>query len=210
MRGICLGSTSGERVEFAVRRFVHVEARNVRCNLVLIAFIRGDQQVKQVAFLSEMVRGRIPRRNRNRLHSLWGRILMWRQQSREHCWGLEIVSCHRVRSGRRTSKLCGRNGIMKRQARQNSVQGICSVSSSSNEFPHSNDMQSCLFLIVWVFHQLDFGFRCKVFNLWDLDEVVYSFSLVFEMEAWVLKGTRRFDDRLANVMDCLLRGDLWW
>lgn len=65
-------------------------------------------------------------------------------------------------------------------------------------------MKSSLLLGVWVFHQLDYWVLDEFLDFGDLNEVIYSLALVFEVETRVLEGSWHFGNRLADIVDSFL------
>lgn len=55
---------------------------------------------------------------------------------------------------------------------------------------------------------MQLGAGADIFDLGDLDEVVDSFAIVFEVKAGVLEGDGELDDGLANLVNLLMGGDL--
>lgn len=69
-------------------------------------------------------------------------------------------------------------------------------------------MQSGLLLGIRILDQFDNRILDEFLDLGDLDEIVDSFALVFEMKARVLEGSRHFSNRLADIVDSLLTRNL--
>lgn len=88
------------------------------------------------------------------------------------------------------------------------MQSICSVPSGTDQFSHPDDVQSSLFLRIGILNQVKLRLMCQPVDFRDLNKVVYSLSIVFEMERRVLERPWKFDYRLPDVMDRFLRGDL--
>lgn len=57
-------------------------------------------------------------------------------------------------------------------------------------------------------YQVQLGTGANVLDLGDLDKVVDSLAVVFEVEAGVLKGDRELYDGLADLVDLLMGRDL--
>lgn len=55
---------------------------------------------------------------------------------------------------------------------------------------------------------MQLGAGADVLDLGDLNEVVDSLALVFEVEAGVLEGYGKLDDGLADLVDLLMGRDL--
>lgn len=84
------------------------------------------------------------------------------------------------------------------------MKGIRPVTGSTNELAHPDHMYPSLLFSVWIFNQSQFRLRRKVLDLGQLNEVVYAFALVLQMEARVLESVGKLDYRLTNIMDLLL------
>lgn len=69
-------------------------------------------------------------------------------------------------------------------------------------------MYPSLFFGIWVLNEIQFGFGGQIFDFGQLDEIVNSFALVLKMEARVLKRLWKFNDRLTDIVNLLLCGNL--
>ena len=78
------------------------------------------------------------------------------------------------------------------------------VSCSSNKLPHPHYMHACLFLRVWVLNQSQQRPGLQTLDHREFNEIIDSFAIEVEVEAGVLEGARKLDDRLSEVLDLLL------
>lgn len=69
-------------------------------------------------------------------------------------------------------------------------------------------MHTGILLGVGILDQDDLRIRLQIRNLGQLDEVVDAVSVELEMEASVLEGAGQLDDRLTDILDLFLAGDL--
>lgn len=88
------------------------------------------------------------------------------------------------------------------------MQSVGPVTGSPNEIPDSDDVDTSLFLCVWVLYELNLGISSKSLDVGNLNEVVYALAVELEMETGILEGSGQFDDRLAQLVDLLLRRSL--
>ena len=65
-------------------------------------------------------------------------------------------------------------------------------------------MHAGLFLGIWVLHEDDLGAGSKLWNLGQFNVVIDALTLVLEVEARVLEGAWKLDDRLAQILDLFL------
>lgn len=68
-------------------------------------------------------------------------------------------------------------------------------------------MHSSFSLGIWIFHEHQLRVWLELFDFREFHKVVDPFAIVFEMEAGVLEGIGRLDDRLSHILNLLLLGD---
>ena len=69
------GGSAWKRIKFVRRGLVDKEAGDMGGNVMLFSFVSGDEEVQQVAFRAEIVRGRVPVREKKGFHGLRSRVL---------------------------------------------------------------------------------------------------------------------------------------
>lgn len=201
-----LGSGPGKGVEFAVGGLVYVEASDVRCDLVLLSLVRRDDEIQQVAFLSQMRRRGVPRGQGDGLDGLRGRVAIRREKRCQRRCGVKVILGDR---GRLARLLLGRgNAVEEGYAGKDSLDGVGSVPGSADKLPDSDQVNSSLLLRVRILHQVYLGVGAKATDLGYLDEVVDALVVVFEVEARVFEGDGMFNNGLSDLVDLLLRRNL--
>jgi hypothetical protein len=69
-------------------------------------------------------------------------------------------------------------------------------------------MHASLLLRVWIFDKGDLGISFQISDLRQLDVVVDSLSIDFEMEARILKSAGELDDGLTEILHLFLARNL--
>lgn len=198
-----------ERVKFAVGRLVDVEASYVGGDLMLLPLVGRDNKIQQVAFLPEMGRWRIPRRESYRFHSLGNIFRQARKKDGDVGWAGEVVLGRRLMAISSSAGFGSRSHFLEnRETRKDTLDCISTVAGSANELPHPDDMHPSFPLRVWIFYQTDFRVLAQAGNLADGQEVINSLASMLEVAACILEGCGKVDDGLSNVVDLLVRRDL--
>lgn len=83
------------------------------------------------------------------------------------------------------------------------------ITSGTDEVTDANDMYPCLLFGVWVLYKPNFRLGPQTLDVGDLYEIVDAFPLILEVEARVLESRRELNDRLAQLVNLLLWGDLY-
>ena len=97
---------------------------------------------------------------------------------------------------------------MQGQARVNTLEVVGPITRSAHQLAHSHNVHPGLLLGVGVLHQRDLGFRFQVRHLGQLDEIVDALAVELQVEASILESAWQLNDRLPDILDLLLAGNL--
>lgn len=99
--------------------------------------------------------------------------------------------------------------VMEGQPGRDTLQKIRTIPSRTDQFPNPDHMHSSLLLGIRIFDQGDLGAGLEALDLRQLDIVIDSLTLEFEVEACVLEGPRKLHNRLTKILNLLLARHLY-
>src|SRR5690348_11114139 len=107
------------------------------CHMVLLALVRGDGEVQQMALLPPLGRWWVPRRGRDQLNGFGSRRRLFREEDRKLGGRSEIV---------RLNILLGLRGsgshdiVVDRRTSKDALRGVGAVSGGTDQLPDPNEM----------------------------------------------------------------------
>lgn len=97
---------------------------------------------------------------------------------------------------------------MQGQASVDTLEVVDTITSGSHQLAHSDDVHPSFLLGVRVLHHGYLGIGLQARNLGQLDEVVDTLAVELQMETSVLECARQLNNRLTDILDLLLAGNL--
>lgn len=88
------------------------------------------------------------------------------------------------------------------------MQIVDSISRGAYQLSDPDHMHTSLLLGIWILHQDDLRICLEALDLGQLDEIIYAFPVELQVEAGVLERARQLDNRLTDILDLLLAGNL--